>query len=181
MRKLLSYILLVAICLAITVSCMASSVLPDISGLSIDDLSELRNLINLRLIELNDNGETVFDDQGIMVKWLGFNADYYPRIKNSLLITNKTEKPLYYEITKIAYNGIQISASNSFRSDAIEPEMSYLTATNNLNMVDISLLESFGIKKEDDFKDVFLEMSFFHSDSYGENAIATCKLHIPIE
>lgn len=131
MRKLLLFVCTVCICLTLTVSSLATSALPDISGLSVDDLTELRDLINLRLIELNDTGDTVFDDQGITIKWLGFNADYHPHIKNSLLITNNTEMPLYYEISKIAFNGIQISAANTFRSDAIEPGMSYLTATDN--------------------------------------------------
>ena len=161
MRKLLLFAISVCMCLTLITSSLAASDLPDISGLSVDELSELRDQINLRLIELNDTGDIVFDDQGITVKWLGLNADYYPRIKQSLLIINNTGAPLYYKITKIAYNGIQVSASNSMRSDAIEPDMSYLTATNNLFLVDISPLEPFGLKEKADFKDIFLEIEFF--------------------
>ena len=88
---------------------------------------------------------------------------------------------MYYEITKIAYNGIQVSASNSMRSPEIEGGFSYLTSTNNLYMVDISGLAAAGIQSVNDINDVYLEVSFFKNDDYFAKATKTCKLRFVVD
>lgn len=97
------------------------------------------------------------------------------------IFNDKTNKPLYYEITKIAYNGIQVSASNSMRSPEIEGGFSYLTSTNNLYMVDISGLAAAGIQSVNDIYDVYLEVSFFKNDDYFAKATKTCKLRFVVD
>lgn len=181
MRKLLIGCLIACLCLTLTVNCCAASKQIDISKLSREELLELRDRINVRLDELEESKDILFDDKDVTIKWLGFNTDFSPHIKNSLLITNKTNKSIYYGITKISYNGIQVTAANSFMNMEIETGMSYLTSTNNLNLVDLSGLEAVGIKSISDITDVYLEVCFYKSDDFGAKAFKTCKLRFTVE
>lgn len=181
MRRIIISILIIALCMTCLSTSFAASKLPDISKLSEAELLELRDKINARLDELRESKDILYDDKDITIKWLGFNTDFSPHIKNSLLITNKMNKSVYYGVTKISYNGIQVTAANSFMNMEIEAGMSYLTATNNLNLVDLGGLEAVGIKTVGDITDVYLEVCFYKSDDFGAKAFKTCKLRFTVE
>lgn len=181
MRRIIVSILIICLCMTCVITSFAATKLPDISKLSEEELLELRDRINARLDELKENKDILYEDKDITIKWLGFNTDFSPHIKNSLLITNKMNKSVYYGITKISYNGIQVTAANSFMNMEIEAGMSYLTATNNLSLVDLGGLEAVGIKNVRDITDVYLEICFYKSDDFGAKAFKTCKLRFTVE
>ena len=175
MRKALVFFLIICLGLFIASGSLAASKPVDISKLSKEELLELRDRINLALDQLESEDDILYDDKDVTIKWLGFDDKYSSSIKHSLLITNKMNKTVYYQITKVAYNGIQIEPANQI-SMGIEAGMGYITSTNNCCLVDISSLEPLGVKGIDDIKDIYLEVSFYKDDSWGGKAFKTCKL-----
>lgn len=181
MRKIIAIIVCISVCFVASSVSLAASKQIDISKLSEEELLELRDRINIRLDEIRNPDDILFEDKDITIKWMGFDTKLSSHVKNGLLITNKTNKPLYYGITKIAYNGIQVTAANSFLNMEIGEGLSYLTTTDNLYLVDLDSLSAVGINRISDIVDVYLEVSFYKSDDYGARPIKTCKLRFANE
>lgn len=155
----------------------------DYSQYTLLDLYNARREINNELVKRETGGNVIFEDKEVEITWLGFDEKSFPGyLKTSLLIKNKTKKSLYYSISNLAFNNIQAAMTNSISSMEISPEMSYLTATNNLYIVDLSGYAPVGINSSSDIDDVYIEISFFKSDDWNAKATKVVKetVHLPI-
>ncbi len=179
MRKT-TFVIVICLLLSVFSICHAQTHI-DISALTEDELLELRDQINARLSELNPTDDILYDDDEITVQWLGFNTEVELSLQNSLLITNKTDHAVYYDLSEIAYNSIQFSSSAARREDVkIESGFSTLTSSHNGFFIDFEDLNKVGISDISDIKEVYIELLIYNSESFDKPA-KTCLLQFNVD
>ncbi len=175
MKKTIS--LLVCVCLLVCgISAIAE--VPSIDGLSQEELLDLRMKIDAR-ITLADKGTVIYDEDGFTIKWIGFDTSSKSSFKNILLVTNPTPNTVYFEITNAAYNGIQISMSNSFEYE-IGGELTFITSTNNCWLFRYDDLALVGMTLED-VTDVRIDFEIKDGNSRSSNVIKSGSMKFAID
>lgn len=175
MKKNIS--LLVCVCLLVC-GITAIAEVPSIDGLSQEELLDLRTKIDEK-ITLADKGTVIYDEDGFIIKWIGFDTDSSSSFKNILLVTNPTHDTVYFEITNAAYNGIQISMSNSFEYE-IGGDLTFITSTNNCWLFHYDDLALVGMTLEE-VTDVRIDFEIKDGDSWDSNVLKSGSLKFAID
>lgn len=175
----------------ISISCIVNATtIPDLDNIdsySKEELLELQTLldtvrtkISTRLRELDTDYDVLFDESGLKIEWIGFDTSNKSNFKNSMLVTNQTDIPIFFEIDRVAYNGIQVAMSNSFEYE-IGSGLSFVTSSNNCWLVHYDDLELGGITSIDDITDVYMDIIIKDGDSYKSNVLASFNLQFSVD
>lgn len=175
MKKFVS--MLMVLCL-LCCEIVAVAEIPSIEGLTQEELLDLRGRIDAQ-ITIAEKGTVLFDEDGFTIKWMGFDTSSSYDFKNILLVTNPTDKPVYFKIDNAAYNGIQISMSNSYEYE-VGAGLTFITSTNNCWLFEYDALKIVGITM-DDITDVHIEFSILDSDNWNANVIKSGTLKFAIK
>lgn len=178
MKKMIALCLIVLMCFAVFTPVIADV---DISNLSEEELLDLQARINARLKEKSGDSNIIYDSKTAKIQWIGVISNGSRNIQNSMIITNNTENLLYFEISKVAYNGFQFTMANSgICREAIEPGMSYLTSSAYLFLITKADIEAVGIKDASEITDVFFEIRFYTNREWNAEPIDTEKIRLSI-
>ena len=178
MKRRIAFGLLMIMCFAIFMSANAEV---DLSKMSKEELLDLRVQINARLNELSGESIIILDSKEVKIQWKDVIVNNFGYIQNSMIITNKTKKPIYFSISKVAYNGFQITMTNQGISfEAIDPDMSYLTSSAFEFLIEKSSLEAVGINDIRDINDVSFEISFYKDNNFSSKPFKTEKIRLSL-
>ena len=150
---------------------LEESLLPQLTSMTDKDLMALRTEID-RIIAIRDKGDLIYDKDGIQIKWMGFDNSIDSMFKLILLVTNPYDRPVYFDIEKAAFNGVQLSFSNGFGYE-IESGLTFVTSTCNCWLFDIEALSIVNMTLAD-ISDVFIQFSFSNErngESFFEDTI----------
>ena len=170
MRKVYASILALVLCFSFsgTLSnvCMAAEY--DLSGLTSEELIQLRNDIDARLVPVEPDF-VIYDNDEIYVSWFGIEDTVDTQGEHAYqldyLISNQTDHNLYYYIDNIAINGFLISTSNEIKKD-LPAHTSVYTAATNANFFDKEILDS--TRFSGTFETVSARIRFYQPDENGD-------------
>lgn len=110
-------------CIMFLMAGFACAEIPDISGLSHQELLDLHSQL-VQKISIVESGDVVYDQDGIVITWVGFNEwrDY------GFICTNQTGKDYHFAVIGFGVNGIKVDPASNGASVELPNGMSLYTA-----------------------------------------------------
>lgn len=178
MKRVFSFVLILMLFLVVLSSANADI---DITKMSKDELLDLQVQINARLKEINGDSKIIYDGKEAKIQWVDVIVNQFGYVQNSMIITNKTNEPLYYSFDNVAFNGFQVAMTNAAISfESITPNMSFLTSSAFEYLFEKSNLEMVGINDISNINDVYFEISFYKENTYSAKPFNTEKIRISL-
>ena len=111
----------------------------DFSSMTPDELTDLF-LSLVSKIEINKQGDTVYDQDGFSIIWKGVNKD-----RLSFIITNNSGKDVDIEVIDYALNGMMLGTHWNMDEVNLKNGFSFLSSSTSIWLFDEETIDTLGI------------------------------------
>lgn len=149
-------------CIMFLMAGFACAEIPDISGLSQQELLELHGQI-VQKLAIIESGDVVYEQDGITITWVGFTEwrDY------GFICTNETGKDWHFAVIGFGINGIKVDPASNGASVEFPDGMSLYTAGYNKWLFDRNIYDQLKITH---VREVYLQIGLY--EKAGQRFIA---------
>ena len=150
------------LCCILLMAFSAFSEIPDIDGLTDEELTELYSRIVQKMTVI-ESGDVVYEEDGIAITWVGFGKwrDY------GFICTNQTGKDLHFAVIGFGINGIKVDPASNGASVEFPDGMSLYTAGYNSWLFDREIYDELKITH---VHEIYLQIGLY--EKAGQRFIA---------